>query len=313
MATARRTVTQLDAFVLHRHDWSETSLILELFTRSRGRLAVAAKGAKRPYSQLRSVLLPFQRLHATVGRQAEEAQAEVLTLRSAEWAGDAATPVLPPTRLFAGFYLNELLLKLLARNDAAPALFDAYADTLRGLARAGDDTGEQAALRAFELMLLRAIGLLPELDRVTATQQPLRPRGAYLLHGSRGVVEADPREPGPTLSGDDLAALDAALRTADADAGAGVDGLRRACATRLDALRPVLRALVHYHLGTPVLRTRDVMREARQLLPSPAGTSSARSGDVRDDGPDTAPDTAPAADPDDGPALPPDLDRPTSP
>ena len=87
MATSRRAAVPLDAYVLHRYDWSETSLILDLFTRARGRVTVAAKGAKRPYSQLRSVLLPFQRITATVGRQAEEAQAEVLTLRGAEWAG----------------------------------------------------------------------------------------------------------------------------------------------------------------------------------------------------------------------------------
>jgi DNA repair protein RecO (recombination protein O) len=267
MPSARRTVTPLDAYVLHRYDWSETSLVLDLFTRSRGRLAVAAKGAKRPYSQLRTVLLPFQRLHATVGRQAEEAQADVLTLRSAEWSGDAATPVLPAARLFAGFYLNELLMKLLARGDPAPALFDIYAETLRGLAFA-DETGEQVALRAFELLLLRAIGLLPELDRVTATQQPVRADGSYQLHGSRGVIDADPALPGAFLSGADLAVIDEALRRND-EAPAE---LRRACALRLDALRPVLRGLVHYHLGTPVLRTRDVMRDARQLLglPTPA-------------------------------------------
>ena len=53
------------AFLLHRYDWSESSLILDLFTREQGRVVVAAKGAKRPYSQLRSVLLPFQRLNVT--------------------------------------------------------------------------------------------------------------------------------------------------------------------------------------------------------------------------------------------------------
>ena len=179
-ATARRGVLPLDSYVLHRYDWSETSLILDLFTRSRGRIAVAAKGAKRPYSQLRSALLPSQRIAATAGRQAEDAQAEVLTLRGAEWAGLDATPVLPPARLFAGFYLNELLMKLLARGDAHPALFDGYAATLRSLATS-DDFAEQIGLRAFELLLLKAIGLLPELDRVTATQRRQAAASLFLL------------------------------------------------------------------------------------------------------------------------------------
>jgi len=254
----KRGVLALDSYVLHRYDWSETSLILDLFTRSRGRIAVAAKGAKRPYSQLRSVLLPFQRIGATVGRQAEEAQAEVLTLRGAEWAGIDATPVLPPARLFAGFYLNELLMKLLARGDAHPALFDAYAATLSSLAVA-DEFAEQIGLRAFELVLLKAIGLLPELDRVTATQSRLDADGLYQLHGERGVVDAQP-EPGPApLPGGDLLALDGALRT---DA---LGPLHAACAPRLDRLKPVLRALLQHHLGSPMLRTRDVMRDARRL------------------------------------------------
>ena len=261
MATARRVTAPLDAYVLHRYDWSETSLILDLFTRSKGRVSVAAKGAKRPYSQLRSVLLPFQRLSATIGRQAEDAQADVVTLRGAEWAGIDATPVLPPARLFAGFYLNELLMKLLARGDAHPLLFDAYAATLRSLATS-DEFAEQIGLRAFELVLLKAIGLLPELDRVTATQQRLDAAAPYQLLGDRGVVEADAALPAANLPGDDLLALDAALR--DNDLGA----LHVACATRLDRLKPVLRALVHYHLGSPALRTRDVMRDAKRLTPT---------------------------------------------
>jgi DNA repair protein RecO (recombination protein O) len=266
---ARRGALPLDAYVLHRYDWSETSLILDLFTRGRGRIAVAAKGAKRPYSQLRSVLLPFQRIAATVGKQAEEAQAEVLTLRGAEWAGLDATPVLPPARLFAGFYLNELLMKLLARGDPHPALFDAYAATLASLA-ASDDFAEQISLRAFELVLLKAIGLLPELDRVTATQSRVGADELYQLHGGIGVVDADPAVAATPLPGADLLALDAALRT---DA---LGPLHMACAPRLDRLKPVLRALVQHHLGSPVLRTRDVMREARRLTtPGPQPSSPA--------------------------------------
>src|SRR5438445_12377339 len=155
MAAGRRAAAHLEAYVLHRYDWSETSLILDLFTREQGRLAVAAKGAKRPYSQLRSVLLPFQRINVSLGRAAaagDEPAGEVQTLRGAEWAGGAA--MLTGSALFSGFYLNELLMKLLARHDPHVALFDAYASTLPELA-AGDEPRVQAALRAFELALLQ--------------------------------------------------------------------------------------------------------------------------------------------------------------
>src|SRR5688572_4427435 len=132
----------LSAYVLHRWDWSETSLILDLFTRERGRIAVAAKGAKRPYSQLRSVLLPFRRISMQLGRAPADEAGEVQSLRSAEWAGGAH---LSGDALFSGFYLNELLMKLLARNDPCPAVFDGYAATLPVLA-SRDEGVVQAAL-----------------------------------------------------------------------------------------------------------------------------------------------------------------------
>jgi Recombination protein O N terminal len=85
---ATRAAVPLAAFVLHRYDWSESSLILDLFTREQGRIAVAAKGAKRPYSQLRSVLLPFQRLRA--GRRRSRCRgANAAWRRVGRWHGDA--------------------------------------------------------------------------------------------------------------------------------------------------------------------------------------------------------------------------------
>src|SRR5437764_10817114 len=151
MASRAARPAALSSYVLHHYDWSESSLILDLFTREQGRIAVAARGAKRPYSQLRSVLLPFQRLLVGLGRvpktvSGDETVSEVQNLRSAEWAGGAA--MLTGAALFSGFYLNELLLKLLARHDPHPALFDAYAETLPCLVSC-DDVQVQAALRAF--------------------------------------------------------------------------------------------------------------------------------------------------------------------
>ena len=172
------------AYVLHQWDWSETSLILDLFTREHGRVAAVAKGAKRPYSQLRPVLMPFQRLLVATGRPKAEEGADILTLRSAEYAGAGAP--LPAARLFSGFYLNELLMKALARGDPHERLFDAYGDTLATLARADDE----AALRAFELVLLRETGVLPDLACTTTTQQPVQPAAGYLLQAEAGLVSA---------------------------------------------------------------------------------------------------------------------------
>ncbi len=252
---SRRTAATQAAFVLHRYDWSETSLILDLFTRDQGRVAVAAKGAKRPYSQLRPVLLPFQRLNVSLGRAAAEEAAEVQTLRQAEWAG--GQPMLSGASLFSGFYLNELLMKLLARHDPHPQLFDAYAATLPGLASGGD--AEQGALRAFELVLLRSLGLLPDLSAATMSGDALDARRLYAIRPEVGVVPLrDPEDPG--CAGSALVTLQAALQHGSLVA------LQAACAPMLPALKSQLRSLLHYHLGSPQLRTRQVMLDVQRLL-----------------------------------------------
>ena len=261
MATARHAPQP--AFVLHQWDWSETSLILDLFTREHGRVAAVAKGAKRPYSQLRPVLMPFQRLlvqtNKPKGGDAGESGADILSLRSAEYAGAGAA--LPPSRLFSGFYLNELLMKQLARGDPHAALFDAYADTLLALAVAVDES----PLRAFELALLRHTGVLPDLARDTTTQARVQPARRYRLDGDAGLVATTDNT---ALNGAQCLALQAALDANDPAA------LRNACSTDLPALRAQLRTLVHYHLGSPPLRTRQLMLDVRRLLdaapPSPA-------------------------------------------
>jgi DNA repair protein RecO (recombination protein O) len=246
----------LAAFVLHRYDWSETSLILDLFTREQGRVAVAAKGAKRPYSQLRPVLLPFQRLAISLGRTPADAAAEVQTLRQAEWAGGG--PMLSGAALFSGFYLNELLMKLLARHDPHPALFDAYADSLGALAQGGD--AEQAGLRAFELVLLRELGLLPDLASVTLTGQAVPPAALHGLRPEAGVVVLRAGDDEPGLRGEQLVGLQAALQHGSLAA------LQAACLPALAGLKTQLRPLLHYHLGSPQLRTRRVMLDVQRLL-----------------------------------------------
>lgn len=280
------------AFVLHQWDWSETSLILDLLTRERGRLAVVAKGAKRPYSQLRPVLMPFQRLLVLTSRpkggagDGGEAGADILTLRSAEYAGAGAA--LPPARLMSGFYLNELLLRGLARGDPHERLFDAYADTLRALADPAADPGDadvaataadpadETPLRAFELLLLRELGLLPDLARCTTTQARVQPEAGYRLLPEAGLL---PDGSDTALSGQRCLALQAALDRTDAGAAAA---LRRACAPVRPALKAQLRAVLHYHLGSPPLRTRqlvlDLRRLAEQAAPRPLHPSAPTPG-----------------------------------
>jgi DNA repair protein RecO (recombination protein O) len=127
-------------FVLHTYPYSETSLIVETFTREHGRVPMVAKGAKRRNSSLRGALMQFQPVaFSWSGKN------DLRSLTQAEWLG--GLPMLAGDALFCGFYLNELLLKLLARDDAHERLFDCYEEALRAL---GSGAAEAAVLREFE-------------------------------------------------------------------------------------------------------------------------------------------------------------------
>jgi DNA repair protein RecO (recombination protein O) len=249
---SRSAAAPLAAYVLHQYDWSESSLIVDLFTREGGRVVVAAKGAKRPTSQLRAVLMPFQRIAVSFARGArDESASEVHNLRGAEWAGGPAPR--GGEGLLAGFYLNELLLKLLARDDPHPALWDGYAATLPWLGTAD----EPAALRAFELVLLADTGHLPDLARITATLAPVEAAQRYQLRPEAGLVASHDAD--TALAGSDCLALQAALAPRELDA------LRAACRPCEPALRRQLRQWLAYHLGSATLRTRELVRELQAL------------------------------------------------
>ena len=242
------------AYVLHRYDWSESSLILEVFTRHHGRIALVAKGAKKPSSNFRPILLPLQPLQLAYG-----GDSEIRTLKGAEWMGGHVMPT--GDALMSGYYLNELLLNLLARDDPHPRLFDVYADVVQVIA---SEHGEalQAALRTFELLLLRDIGLLPLLDAQTMTLGELDARARYSLVPEGGLRQANESDRA-SLSGAQWLSLQAAL--ADAAPATSFPTVLRACAAVMSELKPQLRSLLNYHCGVKTLKTRQVMIDLQNL------------------------------------------------
>src|ERR671918_1835959 len=136
----KRRAEHQAAYVLHTYPYKETSLIVEAFARRFGRVALLARGARRPRSALRGMLLSFHPL-----RLSFSGSAELGNLIAVEWAG--ALQPLAGQGLMCGFYLNELLLRLLPRDDPHEALFDAYTAALHDLSQAGVHA---AVLRAFE-------------------------------------------------------------------------------------------------------------------------------------------------------------------
>lgn len=254
MAAAKR-IAEEPAFVLHSYDWSESSLILEVFCRHQGRVALVAKGAKKPSSNFRPVLLPLQPLALTYSLVGDGA-GDIHTLKGAEWVGGHVMPT--GDALMSGLYLNELLLRLLARADPHAALFDAYAGVVRVLASEHGDALEPV-LRSFELLLLREIGLLPALDAQTMTFAPLEPETRYTLVPEGGLRAAASSDRA-SLQGTYWTALQRGL-----DDAASYTATLRACVPVAAELKPQLRALLQYHCGSPTLRTRQLMIDLQAL------------------------------------------------
>ena len=155
MATS--TISRQDnqpVYVLHTYAFKETSLVVELFTRDFGRMAAVAKGARRPRSAMRGMLQAFQPLLGTWS-----GKLELKTLHSLDWGSGLL--VLQGEALMCGFYLNELLLRLLPREDGHESLFDYYAQTLRTLSRS---TEYASTLRRFELKMLQEMGYAVPLE-----------------------------------------------------------------------------------------------------------------------------------------------------
>ena len=247
-----KRVAHEPGYVLHHYDWSESSVIVEVLTRTHGRVALVAKGAKRPSSNFRSVLLPLQPLMLAWG-----GDAEIRTLKSAEWGGGLVMPT--GDALLSGYYANELLMRLLAREDAHPSLFDAYAALVHVLASRQAEPLVASALRAFELLLLRETGHLPALHVQTLTFGPLAGDAPYRLVAEGGLRSAHDDDT-LWLRGADWGALAQALT----DAAPFTQTLQAVAALPGDArarLRQQLRELLHYHCGGHGLRTRALMQE----------------------------------------------------
>ena len=228
------------AWILHSYPYSETSLILDVLTRDHGRLPLMARGARRPRSALRGVLQAFQPIDLSWF-----GAGEVRTLAKAEWVGGMA--LLGGTALMLGYYLNELLLKLLPREDAHPGLFAAYAETLQALSR-----GEHHAsrLRLFEKTLLKELGYGLLLTQEALTGQPVLPDNSYHYLIERGPVEAGSATEGHLLRGKTL--LDLA-RDDYSDA------------RTLTESKALMRMLINHHLAGQPLQSRRVFMELQEF------------------------------------------------
>lgn len=231
-----RQIEAQPGYVLHARPYRETSLLLELFSRDHGRVGVIARGVRGARAQpLRASLQPLQPLlFCASGR------GELLRLHTAEAAGPALR--LQGDGLLSAFYLNELLTRLLPRDDPQPSLFWRYAEALAEL-----ESGAAPAwtLRRFERDLLAGIGYALELTQEADGARALEPMASYHVDPEAGPQRTAPGARG-SISGAALLAL-------------GED--RQPDAAALTQLRHLMRGILLHHLGGRELRSWHVLAE----------------------------------------------------
>jgi DNA repair protein RecO (recombination protein O) len=239
----RSKVDGQPAYVLHTYPFRETSLIVEVFSRDFGRMALLARGARRPRAAIRGLLMAFQPLE--IGWAGK---GEVLTLMKAEWQG--GQPLLTGEALFCGYYLNELLMHLLPREDAHDRLFAGYAQMLARLAADPRGTVREADLRSFEKILLQELGYGLTLTHDSAGEA-IVPAAHYAYRMEQGPVRLEhPEAAAQAVSGKTLIDL-AAEDFSDPR-------------SRIEA-KQLMRTLMAYYLGGKELETRKIFKELQEL------------------------------------------------
>jgi DNA repair protein RecO (recombination protein O) len=233
------------AYVLHHRDYRDTSRILDVFTRQYGRITLFAR-AVRGRGALAPVLQPFQPLLISWSSKSDAGQ-----LTHAERVGEPDT--LPPARLMSGFYLNELLIKLLHPHDVQMGVFELYSHTLLHLKHAAD---EPATLRIFEKKLLDLLGFGLTLLHEGESGAPIEAQRCYRYVHELGPLPIDAE----------------ANATRGVFRGATLQALATECfvdpADKADA-RHLLRAVFDRLLEGRALRSREILTDMRRLTTTP--------------------------------------------
>ena len=240
-------------YILHSRPYRNTSKLLDIFSREQGRRVLVARGARKEKSRLQGQLQPFVPLLLSW-----QGGGEVQTLIGAE-AGAQIGRQPGGQKLLTAFYLNELLLRLLAKNDPHPALYDAYAQTLQNLSESS--VQEEAHLRMFECFLLQELGYGLVLDHEVGSDEVLQAEQRYCYQPEYGPLKMNSTdcEHGLPIHGATLLALqqgDLPMNETDND---HYDRILREA-------KQLMRMSLARHLGNRPLKSRELYRQQKQLL-----------------------------------------------
>ena len=231
------------AYVLHSREYSETSLLIDVFTENLGKVSLLARGARRPRSRMNGVLQPFHPLLISwAGR------GELLTLVSAELSQKVA-PLFTGRTIISAFYMNELLIRLLQKHDPYPGLFLSYSQALTSLY---EKTEKEWVLRLFECDILHELGYGLNLEADAVSGAAIQPDICYVYRPELGPVECKSNQTsGLLIYGSSLLALS----TGDLPAGEERKQV-------LTETKQLLRSVLGLYLGNKPLATRGLFKQS---------------------------------------------------
>ena len=223
-------------FILHHRPYRETSMLLEIFSRGHGRVTLVAKGAKGGRKGWAALLQPAQRLNLSWS-----IRGELGTLTDIE-RGEGRFGF-PAQNLLAVFYINELLMRLLHKDESHSELFDAYD---QALARLSDNITQQATLRVFEKHLLEALGYGMLLTHEADTGNVVNADADYYYELEQGPVSGEPG------TGDYLRISGQTLMALDMEDFNALENMAEA--------KMLMRFVLQSHLGNKPLASRELYK-----------------------------------------------------
>ena len=221
------------AFILHGRDFRDTSRLLDVFTLDYGRVTLVAKGARSPRSKLQGILEPFTPLIISWS-----GKGDVQTLTGAE---SVKTPInLSGKQVMSGYYINELLQRLMTVHDPHPELFEIYKATLENFS--SDE--EEVVLRKFEKNLLLEIGYGLSLDIDCEKGTEVDRNKLYYYDIEKGPISIQNNTDDEfIISGQTLI-----------DMSAG----KFSCLQSQKEAKKLMRIILSHHLGDKPLKTRSL-------------------------------------------------------